>query len=104
MILLQRDENGRIIFGKDGRPKPIKDRHGDYIYVNTSPIKDSSKAKQMILDSLNVRKNTTVRDLTDPKPTKSKYEETVEDLKQTGMFSPALHLDEKSRKMAEIYR
>ena len=104
MILLQRDDKGRIIFGKNGRPKPIKDRHGDYIYVNTSPKKDSSKAKQIILDSLNARRNTTVRELASPAPPKNKFEQTVEDLKLTGMFSPALHLDEKSRKMAEIFR
>ena len=61
MVLLVRDEDGRILFGKDGKPKPIKDRHGDYIIVNTSPKKDSSKAKQIILDSINAKKNTTVR-------------------------------------------
>tara|TARA_B110000285_G_C15053814_1_gene578424 strand:+ start:892 stop:1281 length:390 start_codon:yes stop_codon:yes gene_type:complete len=95
MVLLVRDDNGRIIFGKDGKPKPIKDRHGDYIFVNTSPKKDSSKAKQIILDSLNARRNTTVRELASPQIPKNPFEETVEDLKLTGMFSPALHLDEK---------
>lgn len=39
LALLQRDKDGKIIYDQKGKTKPIKDRFGEYVIVNTDPPK-----------------------------------------------------------------
>ena len=59
LSLLQRDPDGKIIYDKRGLTKPIKDRFGEFVIVNTDPPKPKVPANSSNKKTISVTEDTT---------------------------------------------
>ena len=71
LSLLQRDPVGKIIYDHKGLTKPIKDRFGEFVIVNTDPPKPKVPANSMNKKTISVTEDTS-KSVSPPKspPTK----------------------------------